>query len=374
MDRAFRRWADRLQPALPQNKLGSLQKAFARSYTIYGVMLLLPPSPFESQDWKVITAIYGERGESDLFASISKELKVTHIAVNHPIPLRQDGPTVSQNTIRAPLKFTPVFGDFGPPACTSPPSREDFDGAYWVTAKQNGIAQTWAPRWTMFSRGNISEKARILTLPSVAKAVEEGRLDGAGCAAVDLYAGIGYFAFSYARAGCSKVLCWDLNEWSCEGLRRGVKANKWSCATYEARTALDALAKGEDHFLIFNEPNDCVIDRIQATRKHLPPIRHVNCGLLPTSRGSWSTAVAALDPDRGGWVHVHENFAEGEIESKAEEVRDVFQGLLHDTKEKVVLDGIIRVKTYAPGVYHCVLDIWIPPHPGDGARESRDGC
>src|SRR5690606_6675835 len=42
--------------------------------------------------------------------------------------------------------------------------------------------------------------------------------------AVDLYAGIGYFAFSYARLGL-RVLCWEVNPWSVEGLRRGAEAN-----------------------------------------------------------------------------------------------------------------------------------------------------
>ena len=37
----------------------------------------------------------------------------------------------------------------------------------------------------------------------------------------DLYAGIGYFAFSYAKAGVGKVLCWEINPWSVDGLRRG---------------------------------------------------------------------------------------------------------------------------------------------------------
>ncbi|EER40776.1 conserved hypothetical protein [Histoplasma capsulatum H143] len=36
-------------------------------------------------------------------------------------------------------------------------------------------------------------------------------------------------------------------------------------------------------------------------------IRHVNLGLLPSSKPSWEGAVKVLDTEAGGWIHVHEN-------------------------------------------------------------------
>ncbi|KAK5118176.1 hypothetical protein LTR85_008156 [Meristemomyces frigidus] len=342
-----------------------------RSYAVYGSMILLPSTAYDQLDRHRITAGAIDADLQRLYELIAQHLKITHIAVTRPIPL-QDDDKVTENVVRAPRNFTPLHGDFGPATCNDPPTREDFDAAFWVTAKQNGIYQTWAPRWTMFSRGNISEKARLLSLPSVLSAVEEGAADARECAAVDLYAGIGYFTFSYLTAGASKLLCWDLNPWSIEGLMRGATANKWKAKRVADRETLDTAVREEARLLVFNEDNALAFERVQQARRSLPPIRHVNCGLLPTSRGSWRTAVDVLDAHMGGWIHVHENFGVSEIEAKAEEVRREIQRLIDQRRrlvtvederrpEPVAVEHINRLKSYAPGVMHCVIDIYIPP-------------
>jgi len=157
-------------------------------------------------------------------------------------------------------------------------------------------------------------------------------------------------------------------------------------------------------------------------------IRHVNLGLLPTSRGAWDPAVEVLDFDLGGWIHVHENVKDGNIETKMNEVVTTFQELVDkrdwratskgvgridrsgtesDAEWEDVMEGIEmewvdvrtetraqsdlesesenrggemmggrrkgkvacvhveRVKTYAPGVWHVVFDIWVPPWDGE---------
>ena len=137
--------------------------------------------------------------------------------------------TNSENILRSPVNLTPLYGDFGStptPQTISNPTATDFANALWVTARQNGIWQTWAPLYTMFSRGNVREKARILNLPTLTTGLDTAS------AAVDLYAGIGYFAFSYRKSsqalekGIKQVLCWEINPWSVEGLRRGAEMNK----------------------------------------------------------------------------------------------------------------------------------------------------
>lgn len=234
----------------------------------------------------------------------------------------------------------------------------------------------------MFSRGNISEKARLLTLPSVLRAVEEGKRGDRGCTAVDLYAGIGYFAFSYARAGVSRVLGWDVNGWSLEGLRRGARRNGFGVVDVVGREGgcdegvLGQVAQrveGEKKsvLVLFQESNEFALGRVEGARHLLPPVRHVNCGLLPTSRGCWGTALGVLDPEMGGWVHVHENFATVEIDDKAEEVRVAFQGLLGDWDGRnVIVERVHRVKSYAPGVMHCVIDLHVPPRSDDNTSVS----
>ncbi|KAF1992693.1 hypothetical protein P154DRAFT_452289, partial [Amniculicola lignicola CBS 123094] len=285
------------------------------------------------------------------------------------------------NTLRLPSNIHPLHGSFGPPPTPhrlSSPTPSDFNTAFWVTALQNGIHQTWAPLYTMFSRGNIREKTRLLTLPSV-------RAAGAGCTAVDLYAGIGYFAFVYRKAGCGGVVCWELNPWSVEGLRRGAGLNGWSVKVVTSEQlgerSGDVVRRVEDarvDFLVFQEDNERALDVVgrlssRGSKSAGPPVRHVNCGFLPSSWKSWGVAVKALDRELGGWIHAHENVGVGDIDKRAEEVVVEMQGLLDECAEDeveqprdgwkgrrtAICEHVERVKTYAPGVVHVVFDIRI---------------
>ncbi|KXT09507.1 hypothetical protein AC579_7188 [Pseudocercospora musae] len=361
MDRAVSAWL--AETSLPADG-PSITKTLNKSYTLYGCMLLLPPTAFVGPEWKALHSHLNDDIHKPLYLHICKHLKVTHIALNKPIPLNNSAAeSGDENILRSPTNFTPLHGDFGPTACNQPPSQFDLEAAFWVTAKQNGIFQIWAPRWTMFSRGNISEKARLLTLPSVLQAVEQGRETRKGCAAVDLYAGIGYFAFSYVKAGVQTVLCWDLNPWSCEGLRRGARKNKWATESFTGGEEALLKSEVEVEFLVFNETNEFAPGRIERLRNILPPIRHVNCGMLPSSRASLQLAAKVLDPEMGGWVHWHENFLVEEIEKKAEETRKELEGVLKEMEcgVDVELEYVNRLKNYSPGVMHCVLDIAVLP-------------
>ena len=366
---AIREWSQG-QPHLSPVEIEALISDIPKTYSIYGPMLLLSQHAFQSEIWTNAINV-------KLYDTISKHMKVSHIAINAPIPLQnvkiaQRDSAHDANILRSPTNLTPLYGDFGPICTSSVPTAADFANAFWCHTKQNGITQIWAPRYTMFSRGNITEKARVLGMSSVAQAVSSS--PDIGCCAVDLYTGIGYFTFSYLAAGVKKVLGWDLNPWSIEGLKRGAVANGWGVATYSAAVQNEDIPLDDETRLVaFVESNDFTLRRIEAIRGKLPPIRHVNCGLLPSSSHSYATAAAALDPQLGGWVHVHENFAVAEIEARAEQVQERFQDLMQDLDNTrgfcgdanginrcVLIEHVQRVKSYAPGVFHCVVDVFIP--------------
>lgn len=418
---------------LPTETLSALSLTAAQlaadlpgTYSIYPPLLLLPVHTFHRPSWTTFLSAH-QLLDSDptfqhLLAHVAQHLSVTHIALNAPIALHNATTASDQNDniLRSPTALTPLHGSFGPrlPA-THAPGPSDFAAAFWATARQNGVAQTWAPLHTMFSRGNVKEKARVLGLASVAEAVRMGEEEGdgtaeggngdggdagrkkkkgrrpPGCTAVDLYAGIGYFAFSYRKAGVREVLGWEINPWSVEGLRRGAGMNGWGVRVVvggsdgggegEEVVMEDGQEGWESDFVVFRESNVWAAERVERLRDRLPPVRHVNGGLLPTSRGAWETAVRVLDPEMGGWVHLHENFGESEVGEKADEVvtevrriwgmvkaercggvEDVL-GEDGTVKDAVKLEHVERVKTYAPGVLHCVLDIWVSP-TGNTAR------
>jgi tRNA wybutosine-synthesizing protein 2 len=354
----------------------SLLSELPTSYSVYPPMLLLPKPTFSGSKWTALFSRADEVLKDQVFGSIASSMNVTHIATNAPIPLLETNQdkeleTPTENILRSPINLAPLFGDFGPVVNSPDPTSEDFNNAFWVSTLQNGISQVWAPRYTMFSRGNITEKLRVLNLPSVSTAVEQGRTDGQGSAAVDLYSGIGYFAFSYAKAGVDKIYCWELNPWSVEGFKRGAEKNKWGVRMVDEEHAIDERSWEDDpsKFVVFNMDNKLAAPIIDGLRSARAPIRHVNCGLLPTSKGSWETAVRILDPILDGWVHLHENIATDEIESKSQEILDEIQRLVDDiasqgneareTPRTAVLQHVEKVKTYAPRVMHCVLDIYI---------------
>ncbi|KAH7395010.1 S-adenosyl-L-methionine-dependent methyltransferase [Phaeosphaeria sp. MPI-PUGE-AT-0046c] len=340
----------------------ALTSSFPDGYSVYPPLLLLPPNALTAPPWTTFLATHPPTSPTlqPLWSNLAAAMNVTHIAINSPIPLTQSSLT-SANILRSPLNITPLTGYFGPTPTDETkqhPTQKDFDDALWVSTTQNGIHQVWAPLYTMFSRGNMREKTRVLHFPRPLSTVR--------AAMVDMYAGIGYFSFSY-RATFRPVLCFELNPWSVEGLRRGAERNGWTYAIYsedDVRERGDGgvdldLGDGGVDFHVFRMSNTYARGLVSAHRSVFPPIRHVNLGLLPRSRDSWEDAVAVLDREMGGWIHAHENVGVGEMEERKEEVERIFQRYLGEegAGRKATVEHVERVKMYAPGVVHCVFDV-----------------
>lgn len=353
---------------------------------VYPPILLLKQHMLSHPPFKhLLEALLSPRTDSDtqsrFWTALCAPLGATHVALDAPVPAALSSASASgteddspfSNVLRSPTNFHPLHGAFGPLLPPSPahsPTPADYTSAFWASAHQNGISQTWAPRYTMFSAGNTSEKARILALPSVGDAAN----DPAGATAVDLFAGVGYFAFSYAKAGMQVVLAWDLNPWSTEGLRRGAAANRWTChAVRVADTPPDAspaaqrdAARLDDdntgaRLVVFTETNAHAPARVRALRSGIPPVRHVNCGMLPSAGMAWRAACAVLDPRRGGWLHLHETVRTDGVDERAEEIRAAVEGfvgvLSGGVEVGVTIEHVERVKSVAPRLVHVVVDL-----------------
>jgi tRNA wybutosine-synthesizing protein 2 len=350
----------------------SLADSFPLGYSIYPPLLLLPHNAFSSPSWKALLSVRSATSPTlaPLWVHLASTMGVSHIAINSPIPLTSqpsssNGKTSSanENILRSPSNIQPLHGPFGPlptPQTLSCPTPEDFSAALWVSTIQNGIYQTWAPMYTMFSRGNIREKTRILQLPPTSTSTTSG--DAEAEAVVDMYAGIGYFALSYRKRGVRPVVCFELNPWSIEGLKRGILGNNWTYHIVKP-TSPSIPPVGDVDFIISPTSNTHATSLVPALT-FLPPIRHVNLGLLPRSRDSWADAVKLVDRKVGGWIRAHENVGQGEMEERKGEVERVFQRYVDECDEgldrrKASVRHVERVKMYAPGVVHCVFDVWI---------------
>jgi len=351
-----------------------------KRWVVYEPMVLLPSGSFTSDPWPALLQFVPAESTALLWAAILRGISpspknpLTHLAINEGIPLRIDqdpGPDPDQNQqenlLRSPSGLHPLHGDFGPTSPSTTPSQADFLSAFWVSTKQNGVTQTWAPRWTMFSRGNVKEKARLLSFHSAA----EGRSIGdclRGKWAVDLYGGIGYFVFSYARLGL-RVLCWELNAWSVEGLRRGAEANRWSVRVVQGEELALPVAdvvKGGEQIVVFLEGNAQAQRRIGELRagEMVMDVVHVNCGFLPTSeptwRPAWEIQTGGFQPGAAsGWLHLHENVAVADIEQRRKDIQLMLDKWGAAGGEKGSVEHVELVKTFAPDVWHCVIDVYI---------------
>ncbi|KAK1772687.1 tRNA wybutosine-synthesizing protein 2 [Phialemonium atrogriseum] len=384
-----------------------------KRWVVYEPMVLLPSNSFATGIWKTIGLLDKPMVEA-LWIRILTEISqgsrqpLTHLAVNEGIPLqiaktesepegtaadprRSHGeglcpaaPLLArENVIRRPTRLCMLYGDFGPDTPIARGSRdavaeEDFEAAFWVSTKQNGIRQIWAPRWTMFSRGNVKEKARLLAFhnappPTPTGDREEGHLSRRVRPrtslrdkwAVDLYAGIGYFVFSYARLGLG-VLCWELNPWSVEGLRRGADANGWPVRVVKgADLALPTaeLVTGRERIVVFLEDNQHARRRIEELRIASTvemDVVHVNCGLLPSSAQTWEPAWSIIVGAGDGWLHLHENVGAADIQRRRQEIQEVFDtwARLGGQNRIASVEHVEQVKTFAPDVWHCVFDVY----------------
>ncbi|KAF2304683.1 hypothetical protein GH714_037467 [Hevea brasiliensis] len=153
----------------------------------------------------------------------------------------------------------------------------------WVDHKENGILYSFDATKCMFSWGNLSEKLRMAHLDCQDEAI------------VDLFAGIGYFVLPFlVRAGAKLVYACEWNPHAVEALKRNLEANSVS-----------------DRSVVLEGDNRMIAPRGVANR--------VCLGLLPSSEGSWVTAVRALRIE-GGMLHVHGNVKDSEESSWTEHV------------------------------------------------------
>ncbi|KAI9902034.1 hypothetical protein N3K66_003851 [Trichothecium roseum] len=386
--RAIRAWSETIDPDVKGDVegdgaawLGRHIEAAPKRFIIYRPMVQLPAGSFAQQPWAETLALAGDEARSRLWALILGEVSkrerggpLTNLAVVEGIPLHKSdgaGGEEEENILRSPSGLRMLYGDFGPSESSSgggsnpgagEPGEEDFDRAFWVTTKQNGLWQTWAPRWTMFSRGNVKEKARLLRYDGAAGGSAQQQQQWA----VDLYAGIGYFVFSYAALGY-RLLCWELNPWSVEGLRRGAEANRWSVRVVQGedlRLPMSDVLGGGERIVVFLEDNREALGRIRAAQEGLGvarDIRHVNCGFLPTSEPTWRMAFDMTDRTADARLHLHENVGVDDTKARGEEIEErigdwaAAEGGAQ--RRKAETEHVELVKTYAPGVWHCVFDV-----------------
>ncbi|QLL30399.1 hypothetical protein HG536_0A02160 [Torulaspora globosa] len=316
----------------------ALLDCLPRRYTIYSPLLLFNHSThrsFEHPAWRSYFSEVGEAAKAKYFRQMLAQLfppEISHVATNMPI--------VETDVMRRPFNIAPLYGTLLSPQAgavgqlRADPQPADFDRTLWCHVVQNGIHQLWAPMFTMFSRGNIKEKKRVL---DVFPEIE-------GNDVVDLYAGIGYFTLSYLKRGARRVFCFELNPWSVEALRRGLDANSFS----------------RDRCCIYNESNETCVQRISESSVRDLRVRHINLGLLPSSKAGWPLALAIVSmqqPLPVVTLHIHENVHVSAIDSGSFVAETLNQLAQLNGSYSYAAAHLEKIKTFAPDVWHVCLDV-----------------
>ncbi|XP_021766875.1 tRNA wybutosine-synthesizing protein 2/3/4-like [Chenopodium quinoa] len=192
----------------------------------------------------------------------------------------------------------------------------------WVEHSENGIAYCFDTTKCMFSWGNLSEKLRM------------ARMDCRGEVIVDLFAGIGYFTLPFlVRGNATLVYACEWNPHAVEALHHNLQANLVS-----------------DRCIVLEGDNRLTAPKGVANR--------VCLGLLPSSEGSWVTAIRALRCE-GGTLHIHGNVKDSEENQWTLHVMDSISEIAKSEGHcwNVSVVHLERVKWYAPHIRHLVADV-----------------
>ena len=213
-----------------------------------------------------------------------------------------------------------------------------------MCVRENALAYLFDVRRLMFSAGNVSEKARCAAgfrARGAAPAPLAPPLAGETIA--DLFCGMGYFTVpALVHGGAALVHACDWNAHATHALRANLAANGVAparCVVHEGDNA--GLA--------------------EPARGLLGCAHRVLLGLIPSSARAWPTAVRLLR-DEGGWLHVHANKGEEEVEAFARvELPRALARLAAEAGRpaawRFAAAHVERVKSFAPRVWHIVVDV-----------------
>ncbi len=182
---------------------------------------------------------------------------------------------------------------------------------------ENGIRFKLDPQKIMFSSGNMYERKRMATISSKDEVV------------VDLFAGIGYFSVPIAvKSKPKKIIACEINPASYEYLCKNIVLNH---VTSIVEPLLGDCRKNAPK----NVANRVVMGYIGKTHLFLP------------------TAINCLK-NHTGVIHYHDTFPEKHIPQLPMEN---VQKVAHEYERKATLLSYTRIKSYAPGISHAVVDV-----------------
>ncbi len=184
--------------------------------------------------------------------------------------------------------------------------------------KENGILYKLDVSKIMFSKGNLSERKRLLN--------EIGKNE----IVLDMFAGIGYFSLGIAKHHPDvKIYSIEKNPTAFKYLNENIELNG-------IHNIISIMGDNRDENLM----------------KNIPKVDRILMGYFPNTENFLPTALQYIK--NGGVIHFHNTYREDELWKFAE---DQVKGIInnYNFKPKIILEK--KVKSFAPKIYHIVMDV-----------------
>ena len=280
-------------------------------FEVVGDVLMIPSDRLTSQPWQAILS--DESKAASVWSGLAAIFGLKRVARKAAVD-------------SGPMRKSRVSILFPSEGCSS-----------WVTVVENSISFSFDITKVMFCSGNVTERMRM------------ARQASAGEVVLDLYCGVGYYTLPLLVHGRARLVhACEWNPDSIAALRRNLKA-----------------ANVEDRCVVHEGDNR------QTTESLVDIADRVLLGLLPSSVDGWSLAARAIRAS-GGIIHVHENVSDRILPAWKEETVAKFNQLLNYKGLEAVCRHVEKVKSYAPHVYHVVLDLVCTKQPVLDSSSKED--
>jgi tRNA wybutosine-synthesizing protein 2 len=185
--------------------------------------------------------------------------------------------------------------------------------------KENGVLFKFDPAKLIFSSGNIDERERIAIIPGPDEII------------VDMFAGIGYFSLPIAvHSRPQKIYACELNPVACDYLQENIKLNK-------VEEIVEPILGDNRETAPENVADRVIMGYIKQTHEFLPKaLRILKDGI--------------------GILHYHDTSPNELLPDKP--FTDVKTAAAEVSREAELLN-YYKIKSYAPGVSHVVIDVLI---------------
>jgi len=206
--------------------------------------------------------------------------------------------------------------------CRVPEMRFLLGDSAVTTHIENGIEYRFDVSRIMFSSGNIDERIRMAGISMEGETV------------VDMFAGIGYFTLPVAKyTGAARVFACEINPLACDFLRLNIGLNELENVTV-----------------------------LEGDNRETAPVNaadRVIMGYLGTTHEFLPRALAVLKGGRGV-IHYHETCPNELMrERPIRRIEGAVKGFCESRglERETELLNFKKIKSYAPGVSHVVLDV-----------------